>query len=89
MEVSSSILPVREDKLKELIGTATNQSLQYCDRKLKGSKEMRQRLRKRLSMALENEAERMQRRNENQIECMKAKFYGVLCSVAIFELYNH
>ena len=77
---------MREDKLKGLIGTAINQSLQYCDRKLKGSKEMRQRLRKRLSMALENEAERMQSRNENQIECMQEEFVWVVCSVASFEL---
>ena len=77
---------MREDKLKGLIGTAINQSLQYCDRKLKGSKEMRQRLRKRLSMALENEAERMQSRNENQIECMQEEFVGVVCSVASVEL---
>lgn len=80
---------MREDKLKGLIGTAINQSLQYCDRKLKGSKEMRQRLRKRLSMALENEALRMQRHNENQIECMQEEFVGVVCSVASFELCDH
>lgn len=50
---------------------------------------MRQRLRKRLSMALENEAERMQRHNENQIECMQEEFVGVVCSVASFELCDH
>ena len=77
---------MREDKLKGLIGTAINRSLQYCDRKLKGSKEMRQRLRKRLSMALENEAERMQSRNKKQTEYMRAEFYGILCSVASFEM---
>ena len=76
--INQSGLPIKQRKLNRIIHAARKQALQYCDQSLTGSKEMKQNIRKRVSIAIDSEVARVQYWNSVYLQYWRNKYNQVL-----------
>jgi hypothetical protein len=87
--INQSGLPIKQRKLNRIIHAARKQALQYCDQSLTGSKEMKQNIRKRVSIAIDSEVARVQYWNSVYLQYWRNKYNQVLLDVVSYNGYNH